>query len=146
MKVLVLIVGCTVMAVVVYATFLIGLPTELGFEGAGALPWLNVALVAFLMLLGLMFGCLFRQITGRTGRVDVIAEVSIMLTSSSFLSGLCVSPFVFMSVYAVVKGSPGDPASLLLAFQNGFFCESVFSRLFAENNRVKESTKVRSRP
>jgi hypothetical protein len=60
----------------------------------------------------------------------LVNEIKAVLQSGSFIAALCVAPFVFMSVYIIVNKSPGDPASYLLAFQNGFFCETVFGRMF----------------
>lgn len=140
MRLLALVIGLCITASAVYATFQMGLPPEMAFEGSSAISFLSVSMVAALMLVGLAFGCLFRQVTGRADPINVVVELRRMLTSSSFLSALCVAPFVFMSVFAVVKASPGDPASLLLAFQNGFFCESVFSRLFAHEGRAQDKS------
>lgn len=141
MRLFALIAGLCILGGATYLTFQWSEATELGFEGGQALDLANVFLVAGLMLFGLIFGCLFRQLSGQHKAINLLTELKIVFTSSSFLSALCVSPFVFMSVYAVVKGSPGDPASMLLAFQNGFFCESVFSKLFPNYSNGIDSSK-----
>lgn len=138
MKLLALVVGMFIMGGTVWWTFLLGTPHELGFEGSRGFPAASALLTAVLMLLGLIFGCLFRRMAGRKEEVNIMSELKSVMRSSSFLSALCVSPFVFMSVYAVVKGTPGDPASMLLAFQNGFFCESVFAKMFPSQAPVAE--------
>jgi hypothetical protein len=96
-----------------------------------------VALTAAVMLLGILFGCLYRRLSRNQGKVNVPREIKDVFGSGSFLSALCVSPFVFFAVYAIVKQRPGDPASLLLAFENGFFCENIFQRMFPRDARVE---------
>ena len=73
---------------------------------------------------------MFRRMGNMDRQVNVIEEAKAILQSSSFIAALCVSPMVFFAAFATVRASPGDPASYLLAFQNGFFCESIFRRLF----------------
>ena len=92
-------------------------------------PVVNFILTALVMFLGIVFGCLFRRVAGSDRQINLLQELRIVFGSSSFIAALCVSPFVFMGVYVTVAASPGDAASYLLAFQNGFFCESIFNKL-----------------
>lgn len=129
----------TVSMVAAFAIFLAAnYMTFILIQDADAMAWWGerfpaviVAMTAMIMLAGIFLGCLFRRITDRPNQtIDVGAELRGVLRSTSFVAALCVAPFVFMSVYVVVNKSPGDPASYLLAFQNGFFCEAVFGKLF----------------
>lgn len=106
----------------------------LGFEGS-EVSIVGVVGTALVLLFGIFFGCLFRRLGGRDRQVDVLKEVLAVIRSSSFIAALCVSPFVFFAIYAIVNGSPGDPASYLLAFQNGFFCQAIFNRMFKEDGQ-----------
>jgi len=112
-----------------------GGPSYLAFSGEKAFALAMVALTAGVMLLGIFFGCLYRRLVKNSGPVRLGAKLKEVVSSGSFLSSLCVAPFVFFGVYAIVKERPGDPASLLLAFENGFFCESIFQRMFPEGVR-----------
>jgi len=99
-------------------------------------PTLIFALTAAVMLLGIFLGCLFRKVTGNKAKVVKLRkELTGVLTSTSFIAALCISPFIFMSVYVIVNKSPGDPASYLLAFQNGFFCETIFGYLYSRTTQ-----------
>jgi heme/copper-type cytochrome/quinol oxidase subunit 1 len=124
------ILGVVVLFAISYLTFYQASPVDLAFNGEKAFALGMVALTAVVMLLGILFGCLYRRLSRNPGKVDAFKEFKEVLSSGSFLSALCVSPFVFFAVYAIVKQRPGDPASLLLAFENGFFCESIFQRMF----------------
>jgi hypothetical protein len=98
-----------------------------------------VVLTGIVMALGIFFGCMFRRLGGADRQINVLAEARQVLRSSSFIAALCVSPFIFLGVYALVRDTPGDPASYLLAFQNGFFCEAIFRRMFREDGTLAVS-------
>ena len=106
---------------------------ELAWSG-DQFPLLNFAVTAGIMLLGIIFGCLFRQIHNSKESIQILAEIRKVFASSSFWAAICISPFIFGSVYASTRGGLGDSASYLLAFQNGFFCESIFRQLFAKQS------------
>lgn len=132
-KTLIGILGCVVLFGICYLSFYQASPTDLAFNGEKAFAIGMVVLTAAVMLLGILFGCLYRRLSKLTGQVNAIKEMRDVLSSESFLSALCVSPFIFFAVYAIVKQRPGDPASLLLAFENGFFCESIFHKMFPKD-------------
>ena len=92
-------------------------------------PWMQWVAIVVLMLLGIVFGCLFRQIRTRREPIVIHEEVRVMWTSSSFWSALFASPLVFGGVFSYIGENPGDGAAAFLAFHNGFFCEAVFSTL-----------------
>lgn len=97
-----------------------------GFPGA------VFATTAAVMFAGIVFGCLYRNLKDRSGDVHLGYELVSAFKSAALVRALCVSPFVFMSVYALVADRPGDPASYLLAFQNGFFCQALFEKAAAK--------------
>lgn len=125
--------GCVALFGICYLSFYQASPADLAFNGEKAFAVGMVVLTGVVMLLGIVFGCLYRRLSKNSGRVNAFQETREVLASSSFLSALCVSPFVFFAVYAIVKQRPGDPASLLLAFENGFFCESIFHKMFPKD-------------
>ena len=93
-------------------------------------PFASFGLTVVVMLLGIIFGCLFRRVARRNDKILLGKELREVFSSPSFIAALCVSPLIFMSAYVVVSKSPGDPSSYLLAFQNGFFCEAIFQQLY----------------
>ena len=112
-------------------------PNQLGFWG-DQFPFVYFALTTVVLFVGIIFGCLFRQIKSiTTGKVIIRNEIRSVLSSPSFWAALCVSPFVLFGVYATVSTAPGDPASYLLAFQNGFFCESIFNQIISGSEKSK---------
>jgi hypothetical protein len=133
-------VAVLVFVIGVVATFYQAAPSDqLSFFG-NSFPAAAFAATTILLIAGIVFGCLFRQISGRaaSSRINIVKEVQDVFASPSFWTALCVSPFVLFGVYAVVSAAPGDPASFLLAFQNGFFCESVFRQLTAGIGQRKD--------
>lgn len=123
------------LAIVVFAAGVVAIfyqaaPSDhLSFFG-DRFPALPLMATAALLIMGIIFGCLFRQISRTASpRIDIVQEFRDVFSSPSFWTALCVSPFVMFSVYAAISAAPGDPASFLLAFQNGFFCESIFRQL-----------------
>lgn len=126
------ILGIVILVGVSGLTFYQALQTELAFEGEVAFSILSALLTALCMFVGIVFGGLFRRLEGRKSLINPLKEILLVFRTPSFLSALCVSPFVYFAVYVLVRESPGDPASYLLAFQNGFFCEAIFKRMFRE--------------
>ena len=88
-------------------------------------PAVHYAVVLFSMLIGIAFGTLFRQIQGGGATIRLGSEIQKMVESRSLTRSLLVAPLVFGVVYAIVARTPADLSDYLLAFQNGFFCESV---------------------
>jgi hypothetical protein len=131
-KIIVGLVGVIALFGITYLSYYQATPAELAFSGEKAFGLVMVILTALVMFLGILFGCLFRRLVGRVDSSGAWVEVKAVFSSASFLAALCVSPFVFFAVYAVVSQRPGEPASFLLAFQNGFFCEAVFRQMFPD--------------
>jgi len=115
-------------ALLMFALFLLTRPAGLQWWGED-FPVLAYILVCIAAILGVFFGCLFRRLAPRKHSVNILRESKMVLRSVSFWRALCASPLVFGSIFVYVNQRPGDLPSLLLAFQNGFFCESILSRL-----------------
>lgn len=94
-------------------------------------PFMSFIMTAVVMLMGIIFGCLFRRVSKKNKKIFLGKELKEIFTSPSFIAALCVSPLIFMSAYVVISKSPGEPSSYLLAFQNGFFCEAIFEQLYS---------------
>ncbi len=60
--------------------------------------------------------------------------------SATFVRPLVISPIVFSGVYVVIREKPDVVVACLFAFENGFFCESVFNKNVASksNGEVAE--------
>ena len=121
-------------AIIIGTFYQSGTATQLNWWGADSpVPW--GVLAAGVMLCGLFFGALFRQLRTQSGPVNVLSQCRVVFSSSSFWTALCVSPLVFYSVFAATGDNPGNVSSYVLAFQNGFFCEAVFKQMFPEKDR-----------
>lgn len=94
-------------------------------------PYIQFVSTVVLMLVGIIFGCLFRQIRSNSQQsISIQTEIRVMWRSVSFWSAILVSPLVFGGVFFVGQENPGGNAALFLAFQNNFFCESIFNTMF----------------
>lgn len=133
MRYVFVIIACLLAIGAVYLTFLQGYSGGAGFEGRDAPAIVPVILTGLVMAFGIFFGSMFRRMGSVDRQVDILAEMRDVLRSSRFIATLCVCPFVFLGAYALVRDTPGDPASYLLAFQNGFFCEAIFRRMFRDD-------------
>jgi len=89
-------------------------------------PVVSFVLTVLCMFSGIFFGCLYRRVRNRQGSIQILTELKAVFSSSSFIAAMCIAPFLFIGVYNVVGRQPGEAPSYLLAFQNGFFWESVF--------------------
>lgn len=100
-------------------------------------PYVQFVSTVLLMLVGIVFGCLFRQVRSNSQqRLSISSELDVMWHSVSFWSAILVSPLVFGGVFFVGQENPSGNAALFLAFQNGFFCESIFNTMFKnESNK-----------
>ncbi|MFA1674861.1 hypothetical protein ACDY97_19380 [Rhizobium mongolense] len=120
---------CVLFLLLIFATYLWGLPSfGLGFDGA-TFPWIQFFITAIAMLTGIFFGSLYRRLSGiQTDNVIISREIRSVVDSVSFWRAICVAPLVFLAIYTAVGGMPGDIPSVLLAFQNGFFWENVLKK------------------
>jgi hypothetical protein len=126
MKCLFALAGFTILVGGVFFSYYQGTQTE-GLSWWGEqFPVISFLLTVVCMFSGIFFGCLYRRIRNQQGSVQILKEVKGVFSSSSFIGAMCVAPFLFISVYNLVGHQPGEVSSYLLAFQNGFFWESVF--------------------
>jgi hypothetical protein len=93
--------------------------------------WQRMASIAGVMLAGIVFGYFYQRFTELSRRgvqsVRIGREVKKMLSATSFYLALFASPIVFGIVIAASKGAPLF-AALFLAFQNGFFWQTVMPK------------------
>jgi hypothetical protein len=130
--------GLTFFAAVIY----------LGFDYAGnsTLPFLSfdktdntknptslleVFLSGGAMLAGLIFGTLYERLNKIAGQISIWGELKLLFTTAPFFRALLVSPLVFAGVYAISQKQPDLVVALILAFENGFFCEALFREKYA---------------
>ena len=110
------------------------------FNWERSVPGGQWLVVAGLMTLGIVFGCLYRQISGRRGRVDIALEVREMWGSGSFWCALLAAPVVFGGVVVgFTNENPGSSIALWFAFHNGFFCETVMDMTLRGGSRNVDS-------
>ncbi len=84
------------------------------------------------MLLGVLGGRLHRALreSSASGPItkDFKQVVSEVFKSSELYAPLIASPLVYAVVYAVTRDQPDLVIASLLAFENGFFCDTVLAR------------------
>jgi hypothetical protein len=90
--------------------------------------WLLLGAQALLLLFGIMFGYFHRRFTllrdGGVNTVNIFMEFRGMFSATRFYLALFAAPIVFGVILVATEGMAFMPA-LLVAFQNGFFCEKV---------------------
>jgi hypothetical protein len=89
------------------------------------LSWGQLIVLIIVMLLGLVAGHLFERLKKATGPVSILAELRGMTHNARFWMALLISPIIFMSVYILIRDRPSTIVDYLLAFQNGFWWETV---------------------
>jgi hypothetical protein len=95
------------------------------------------------MLAGIIFGFLYRRTQEAKGaKFNVGAEFKAIWSSTAFYQSLFAAPLVFCSVYVFTRTVPDSAASLIFAFQNGFFCKVIMEK--AQNSQVATLTKEMS--
>lgn len=123
---LIIVVGFIIILFATYYYF--GRSNVLNFEKGSNL--ISVISAAISMLIGVIFGCLFRQLRAKKGQIKIFDEISQVFSSSSFWSAIAASPIVFFAIFAVSGDNPEGLSNYALAFQNGFLCESVLRDMF----------------
>ncbi len=109
----------------------------LAAKGAGEIPnfsetdpqvWLRVALLAIFMLIGVVCNYVFDRAKKATeDSIDIRDELIKMLSNPKFIMAIVIAPLTFNSIYVVIGDNPQTIGDYLLAFQNGFFWQSVIS-------------------
>ena len=88
----------------------------------------QLVLLALLMLLGIISSFVFeRAKTRHAGGQSISQNLSAVFSDFRLIAALFVSPIIFNSVYSLVHQNPESISDFLLAYQNGFFWQSVIS-------------------
>lgn len=104
-----------------------GITDEQNFTGIND-PIVGVLFLFAAMLIGVLFGVTFRLIKASRQFTGLFPAIKRAVSSREFALSLLVSPIVFWGIYEATKGNPLLGSSLILSFQNGFFCYSIFER------------------
>jgi hypothetical protein len=103
-----------------------------GFEEQAASGgYLRLALSGGALFLGIVFGSLHRQWQERKGPLQVSA-ITDALRSADLWRSLLLAPLVFSGAYAASQEQPDFVLAFVVAFQSGFFCDTVLQRRSAE--------------
>jgi hypothetical protein len=97
---------------------------------AGQLNYGELAVLVVAMLLGVIASYVYQR-ASNSGDDDNIALGSLfraMWTNPRFIMALVVSPLVFNGVLVAIADASLTIAHFLLAFQNGFFWETVIAQ------------------
>ena len=88
----------------------------------------NLVLLAVLMLLGILSSFIFeRSKQASANGVSVWENFSAVFSDFRLIAAVFVSPIIFNSVYSLVNQNPETVSDFLLAYQNGFFWQSVIA-------------------
>jgi hypothetical protein len=117
-----------------------------GSEGSNANPC-GIALLAALMIVGIFSSFVFEKAKkSRRDGTPISLKLASIVTDFQFVAALFVSPLIFNSIYALVGQNPESLGDFLLAYQNGFFWQTVLAGVAAEiahpGTRTKRSRAV----
>jgi membrane protease YdiL (CAAX protease family) len=88
----------------------------------------NLSLLALLMFLGILSSFIFERAKQRSSdQESVWTNFSMVLTDFQFIAAVFVSPIIFNSIYSLVHQNPEGVSDFLLAYQNGFFWQSILA-------------------
>jgi hypothetical protein len=91
-------------------------------------PIVRIVALVLIVLLGIVCGEMYDRLkqspTGAS--VDILAVARQVCAGARFWMALFISPFLFFATYSAVGSDVGLPTAFILAFQNGFFWNTVF--------------------
>lgn len=94
-------------------------------ESSSLLP---VVLLAGVMLIGIVSSFVFERAKSPDAIGATLSKnLKNVLTDFRLIAALFVSPMIFNSVYALVGQAPDSVNDFLLAYQNGFFWQTILS-------------------
>lgn len=112
--------------------------SRLGFveqEGLGV-PVSQIGLALTFLLLGVLFGALFQELHTQGTPVRIGGILRGVLARSDLWQGLLAAPLLFSGVYAASRTHPDLIISSLFAFQTGFSCKQVTTKIEANHEAV----------
>ena len=77
------------------------------------------------MMAGIVCSYIFEVAKKSGSTINIVAELTKMLSSTRFIMAIVVTPLIFNSIYLTIGINPQTVGDYLLAFQNGFFWETV---------------------
>jgi hypothetical protein len=96
-------------------------------NGSMGSAW-SIVLLAVIMIAGIFSSFVFEKAkVARADGVPVFFKLSEIAKDFQFIAALFVSPLIFNSVYALTNQNPETLGDYLLAYQNGFFWQTVFA-------------------
>jgi hypothetical protein len=107
-----------------------------GTDPSSALPFVLIVVVT---LLGIVCHYLFEKLKTSPGEtINLRAELSAMVSSRQFWMALFAAPLTFNATYVLIGDASANigVGSYLLAFQNGFFWESIVDGLLSRNQET----------
>lgn len=101
-------------------------------SASNASPW-GIALLTVLMIVGIFSSFVFEKAKkSRRDGTPVSLKLTSILTDFQFVAALFVSPLIFNSIYALIGQNPETLGDFLLAYQNGFFWQTVLGGVAGE--------------
>jgi hypothetical protein len=105
------------------------------FDERQKVDWTMPILSAALMLAGVVFGALYAEL--QHDDVQPIAAMKRAFQKPGLYRAFLVAPIVFAGVYAFARSNTDTIIVAIFAFQNGFFCESIFRKTTAAGTPAK---------
>jgi len=103
---------------------------------------LRITTLILAMLLGILSSFVAQRIQARAPNesINIGSEVKSILSSSAFIGALIVAPIVFNGMYVTLSQNPQGVTDFVLAYQNGFFWQSIFARMQGAQQAARPQT------
>jgi len=96
------------------------------FDERQSIHWGMPVLSAVLMLAGVVFGALYAEL--QHDDEQPLTAMKRAFQKPGLYRAFLVAPIVFAGVYAFARSNSDGIIVAIFAFQNGFFCESIFRK------------------
>lgn len=93
----------------------------------GGSVW-SIVLLAGLMVIGIFSSFVFEKARqSKSDGTPISLRLAEIFSDFRFIAALFVSPLIFNSIYALTNQNPETIGDFLLAYQNGFFWQTVLA-------------------
>jgi hypothetical protein len=89
--------------------------------------WWKILLLIVIMVVGIICNYIFERTKLMEDEIHIFKELRRMFIDPKFVMALVIAPFVFNTIYAATGDNPQTLGDYMLAFQNGFFWQSIIT-------------------
>ena len=103
-------------------------PSEIKYSQTFQYYYVKVFLLYLSTVVGIVANEILKHLRENNQSKTEAVNLTDVFQSVSFLRAILISPIVFYSVYGITSNQPDNIVSILLAFQNGYFWQSIVAK------------------